>query len=355
MVFPQFGTFGTHPFHTRQTLINQWNLSVQRQLGADWLLTANYVGSSTIHLRTGNELNPAVFLGLGPCTINGVNYSTCSTTANTNQRRRLYLQNPAQGQYYGSIAVLDDGGTGNYNGLFLSAQKRISHGVTVLANHTWSHCISDFWTPTVGAGGGSTVVPDNRKAERSNCFATDQRHLFNLSAVLQTPTFSNRALGLIASNWQLAPIIKVRSGSYFTVTGGVDYALNGVPQLADQRPNQVLASPYASQKTVDHWLNPAAFAAPAPGTYGNLGKNNMLGPGVFQLDVAISRTFPIGENKSLQLRAEAFNLPNHLNPANPVAALNNSSFGKIQSDISGTGGLSAGDPRILQFALKLVF
>ncbi len=250
---------------------------------------------------------------------------------------------------------MDDGGTGNYNGLFLSAQKRISHGVTVLANHTWSHCISDFWTPTVGAGGGSTVVPDNRKAERSNCFATDQRHLFNLSAVLQTPRFSSRALGLIASDWQLAPIIKIRSGSYFTVTGGVDYALNGVPQLADQRPNQVLASPYASQKTVDRWLNPAAFAAPAPGTYGNLGKNNMLGPGVFQLDVAISRTFPIGENRTLQLRAEAFNLPNHLNPAHPVPALNNSSFGKIQSDLSGTGRLSAGDPRILRFALKLVF
>ncbi len=86
-------------------MVNQWNLSLQRQLGTDWLLTANYVGSSTIHLMTGNELNPAVFLGLGPCTLNGVNYPVCSTTANTNQRRRLYLQNPTQGQYYGSIGV----------------------------------------------------------------------------------------------------------------------------------------------------------------------------------------------------------------------------------------------------------
>ena len=85
---------------------------------------------------------------------------------------------------------------------------------------------------------------------------------------------------------------------------------------------------------------------------------------MFQLDLALTRTFAVGEGKSLQLRGEAFNLPNHMNPANPgvcsngtcVNALNNTgAFGKIQSDISGTSGLSAGDPRILQFALKYVF
>ena len=118
----------------------------------------------------------------------------------------------------------------------------------------------------------------------------------------------------------------------------------------------MLASPYASEKTVDHWLNPAAFAPPAPGAYGNLGAYNILGPGMFQVDLALSRTFTVGEGKTVQLRAEAFNLPNHMNPGNPVSTLNSSgTFGKIQSDISGTSGLSAGDPRILQFALKYVF
>jgi len=125
-----------------------------------------------------------------------------------------------------------------------------------------------------------------------------------------------------------------------------------------------LASPYASEKTIDHWLNPAAFAAPAPGNNGNLGANNILGPGMFQLDLALTRTFTVGEGKTVQLRGEAFNLPNRLNPANPgvctngqcVNALNNTgAFGKIQSDISGTSGLSSGDPRILQFAMQYVF
>ena len=356
MAFPAFGLYATHPFHAKPASVNQWNLSIQRQLGTDWLVTANYIGSSTIHLRTGNELNPAVFLGVAPCTINGQAFSTCSTTANTNQRRRLNLQNPAQGQYYGSIAVLDDGGTGNYHGLFLSTQKRLSRGVSVLANYTWSHCISDFWIATVGGAGGSTVHPDNRSTERSNCVGSDQRQNFNLSAVLQTPKFANRRLALIAGDWQFSPIVKIRSGQFFTVTGGVDYALNGTPQVANQRPNQVLADPYLPNKSVDGWLNPAAFAAPAPGTYGNLGQNNLLGPGVFQLDLAVSRTFGIGEDKRLQVRGEAFNLPNHLNPSTPVATLNSTgTFGKIQSDISGTSGLTAGNQRILQFAIKVVF
>jgi hypothetical protein len=354
--FSNFGLVSTHPYESKPTVVNQWNLSLQRQVGTDWLLTASYVGSSTTHLMTGNELNPAVFLGLGPCTINGVSYTVCSTNGNTNQRRRLYLQNPKEGQYYGSIGSKDDGGTGNYNGLFLSLQKRVSHGVSVLANYTWSHCISDYWKTNVGGSGGSSNYPDNRRAERSNCLVSDQRQVFNLSAVLQTPKFSNTGLRLIAGNWQISPIMKIKSGTFFTVTGGIDYALNGSPQSTQQRPNQVLPNPYAEKKTIDHWLNPAAFARPAPGTNGNLGASNMLGPGMFQLDLALTRTFTVREGKTLQLRAEAFNLPNHMNPSNPVATLNSSgTFGKIQSDISGTSGLSAGDPRILQFALKYVF
>ena len=362
--FSTFGLVSTHPFNSKPTVVNQWNLSLQRQLGTDWLVSANYIGSSTIHLMAGEEANPAVFLGLGPCTLNGVQYPVCSTTANVNQRRRLYLQNPKEGQYYGSIGVKDDGGTANYNGMLLSLQKRLSKGVSVLSNYTWSHCIGDYWKTNVGGSGGSSNYPGNRRAERGNCTVSDTRQVFSLSAVVQTPKFSSRGLRAIAGNWQLSPIMKMRSGTYFSVTGGVDYALNGSPNFTGERPNQVLPNPYAEHKTIDHWLNPAAFAAPPPGQNGNLGANNLLGPGMFQVDLALSRTFNVGEGKTFQLRAEAFNLANHMNPANPgvctngtcVNALNNlQAFGKIQSDISGNSGLSAGDPRIMQFAVKYVF
>jgi hypothetical protein len=159
---------------------------------------------------------------------------------------------------------------------------------------------------------------------------------------------------MIASNWQVSPILKIRSGQFFTVTTAVDNALNGA---ANQRPNQILANPYLPNKGVDGWLNPKAFASPAPGTYGNMGQNNLLGPGAVQLDLALSRTFTVAEKKTLQLRAEAFNLPNHLNPGTPNATTNTAgTFGKIQNDnVSGTSSVASGDYRVMQFALKFVF
>src|SRR6185503_15647178 len=116
--------------------MQQWNLNIQKQITADWLVTANYVGNNSIHIPIGVQLNPAVFRGLAPCTINEVVYPTCSTTNNTNQRRVFFLENPSQGQSYAGIADLQTIGTGNYHGLLLSTQKRLSHGVSALANYT---------------------------------------------------------------------------------------------------------------------------------------------------------------------------------------------------------------------------
>ena len=356
-IFPLAASYRTDPFNFQPTYMNQWNVSIQRQIGSNWLVTANYIGNSTIHLVTAAELNPAVFLGLGPCVINNVSYSTCSTTANTNQRRVLYLENPAQGQYYGAVNQLDDGGTATYEGLLLSTQRRLSRGVSVLANYTWSHCISDVWDPNVGTGNAQSI-PGNRRQFRGNCQTGDQRQVLNLSAVAQTPTFSNRTLRLIASEWQISPIMIIKSAQFFSVTTGVDGALTGQPT---ETPNLVSGvNPYSTSRGCSpapclQWLSSAAFSTPAPGTYGNLGLWNLKGPGVFQFDIALTRTFPVWEKKTIQFRAEAFNLPNHLNPAVPTATTNSGAFGQIQGDVSGNSGLSAGDPRIVQLALKFFF
>src|SRR5579871_4438278 len=183
--FPIGAGYANQPQDLNPTYIHQWNLSLQRQISTDWLVTANYVGSSTIHLTATDESNPALFMGTGPCSINGptgpINYTVCSTTANINQRRRLYLQNPAQGQYYSIIAPQDDGGTASYEGLFLSTQKRLSKGTSVLANYTWSHCIADIWNVFVGNTGVSSVTPGNRRNDRGNCNTSDQRQSLNLS------------------------------------------------------------------------------------------------------------------------------------------------------------------------------
>jgi len=109
------------------------------------------------------------------------------------------------------------------------------------------------------------------------------------------------------------------------------------------------------------YLNRSAFVVPAPGTYGNLRYGTVQGPGLIQLNMALSRTFPVGERRSLQLRAEAFNLPNHLNPLILATSLNVNSalFGVATADQSGIAGqisgTTSGDYRVIQFALKLMF
>ena len=365
--FPTFGTYVTSPlsdFHPMY--VNQWNLNIQKQIGQNWLLSANYLGTSTIHLPSGEDVNPSVLIPntagtpLGTCPP-GVT-TGCDSTGNANQRRVLYLQNQALGKYYAGVGQLDDGGTASYEGLYVSARKQMSHGVTVLANYTWSHCISDPWNqnPT-GAG---VAIPGNRRQWRSNCIGTDLRQLFSLNMVATTPKFSNRALRIFASDWQFAPILQIKSAQFFSVLAGPDRALSTVP---GQPASLVNTNPYPTNQTVDHWLNPSAFAMPALGTYGNLGLNNMKGPGVFQLNLALSRDFPIRERMKLQLRAEAFNLPNHLNPFTPgigpinttlfggQVPFNSSNFGQITNDISGNNGLLPGDYRVIQLVMKFVF
>lgn len=365
-VFPQFASFVTDNFNWKPTWVNHFNVALQRQFASDWLATVNYVGNTVSHLITEDQINPALFLGTGPCRLpNGVSYSTCSTTATTNFRRALYLLNPAQGQYYGEVSTTDDGGTESYNALYLQLQKRLSRGVTVLSNYTWSHCISDLWNGNPGNNGASSVTPGNRRNDRGNCFPNDQRQLFNLSVVAQSPRFSGRALRLLASHWQIAPILAIKSAQFYTVTTGVDTALNGE---GGQRANAVAgANPYATNHDgctnapCIAWGNPAAFVSPAVGTLGTLSNNSLNGPAVFQFDMALSRLFAIREGKTLQVRAEAFNLPNHLNPAAPSPATNNPTSYTITKDISGTNGLQGstglpdGDYRVIQLALKFAF
>jgi len=131
----------------------------------------------------------------------------------------------------------------------------------------------------------------------------------------------------------------------------------------------VNTNPYPTNQSVDNWISKSAFKNGAPGTYGNLGYSNLKGPGVFQLNLALSRNFPIREAKTLQVRAEAFNLSNHLNPFTPGSAplnptnpgygglqtLTAPNFQQITNDISGNGGLLPGDYRVVQLAMKFIF
>ena len=299
-------------------------------------MAASYLGNHSRHLWRATELNPAVF---GPG----------ATTGNTNQRRVLYLQNQQQGQFYGTIGQLDDTGRANYNALLLSIQRRLKNNVSVLSNWTISKCLSDPATTEIT---GPTIVnPANPDLDYSYC-SSDRRHLFTLSLVARTPGFqSNRALRAMFSDWQFSPLVRWQSGNRSSVTTGVDSALTG---LGGQRAVQILDDPYGDGAPTSY-LNRTAFASPTTGTYSGLAPFTIVNPGNLQNDFALTRTFKISGAQSVQFRWEVFNVINHVNfgtvpsgttTAPLVTALNSANFGQIQT---------AGDPRIMQFALKFTF
>jgi hypothetical protein len=157
------------------------------------------------------------------------------------------------------------------------------------------------------------------------------------------PKVSNHLVAAIATGWQWSTILRAETGNYSTITTGADNALNGI---GGQRATQLLPNVFNENPTVDHYLSRAAFGTPAPGTLSTMRPLNVVNPGVFQLDMALSRTFKVREAQSIQVRGETFNLPNHLNPGPPITGLSSTNFGQITT---------AADPRIMQFALKYVF
>jgi hypothetical protein len=330
-VFPAAGQYISFPLNLHHMYQQQWNLSYERQLEGDWLLTAAYIGSKATHLRTSTEENPAVYI------------QGNSTVANTQARRTLTLLNPTQGAFYSNITLADDGVNTNYNALRVSAQHRFSHGFTVLSVYTWSHCLQDAETYGNRNSLGSTQYEDpyDRNLDHGPC-DTDVRHNWNNSLVYATPKFSNGLTNQILGHWQIGGLLTVHSGFPFNPLTGVDDSRTGV--VLD-RPN-IVSNPYERNLTTLAWVNPTAFVANALGTFGNAGYNSLLGPGFFDIDANVTRFFPITEHKSLELRFEFFNLLNHVNFNNPVATLSSASFGLIQT---------AADPRILQLAAKFKF
>jgi outer membrane receptor protein involved in Fe transport len=328
VAFPLRGTYTILPRDLKNTYINQWNLTVQRQFAQNWLVSASYIGNNVIHMWYQHEENPGIYI------------PGQSTTGNLNNRRKLTLQNPAQGQYYSFIVMADADSTRNYNAMSLALQKRQSNGITIQGNYTWSHCIDNGYSDVIQTNG--IMIPERRGANRGNC-DLDRRHNFNMSTVYETPQFANSAVRWLAGGWRVSGIVRLISGAQLTVSSGVDQAMSGT---TDQTPDQILASPYPDQKTLTTWLNPAAFALPAIGSYGNVGQRTVRGPGTIRIDMAATRSFAVGEGKSVEFRAEAFNMPNHMNPGNPNTVFSSQTFGRITS---------AGDPRIMQLALKYVF
>ena len=162
----------------------------QRQITTNWIATANYIGNASRHIWGSTDVNFAVPL-------------PGATTGNTNQRRLTSLVSPTLGQYYGDIQQTDDGGNAEYHALYLSLQHHFAQNYTVLANYTWSHCISS-WDFTGELAGTQYQNPLNRaQGERGNC-DWDHRQNFVITIVAQSPGFGHGFTRRLTKDWMLS-------------------------------------------------------------------------------------------------------------------------------------------------------
>jgi hypothetical protein len=319
---------GVFPIDFHSATMATWNLTLEHQLRANWLLSAAYVGNSGYHLNSNQygrrQINPAIYI------------PGASTVANT-QARRIDPD-------FSTIALIASDFNSSYQALQLNAGKRFNRGLQLLANYTWGKMIDDFAAPQQG----NNANPFDRGKDRGPS-ADDVPHLFHFSPVWQIPVPKwqcrvRRAL----QGWALTSITTWQSGFPFSVFSGVDHSFSGIDQ--DYADYVGPASPWLQGQThaelIEEFFNTSVFVPNAVGTFGNTGKNILRGPRFFNTNLAAIKATEITDRVHLQFRTEFFNVFNNVAFGNPASVVGQPNFGKITS---------AGDPRILQLVLKLTF
>jgi hypothetical protein len=330
--------------------VQNWNLSVQRSLFDKYLVEVRYVGAAGEHLPRNVEADPAVF---GP-----------GATAQNADRRRLYANCPADGGTcdFSTIAMLRDIAKSRYEAGQASISRRFTAGVSFNASYWYSRSFDDLSSMNLSGAAAKPLAGENDLAQ--NPFDLDAEYgpsLFDARHRLVTsaswmPAVSARtpaAVRALISGWQVNAIATYNSGTPFTVSDSANVSLQAnsppISGFPASRPD-LIGDPNAGPHTVDAWLSRSAFQRlniqTQAGQFGNAGRNIARGPSFTNVDVSLVREFHLSGETRLQFRAEVFNVANHANFGLPVADLNSANFGRI---------FSAAPPRLMQFALKLIF
>ena len=334
--------------------VYQFNMTVQHQLPGRIAVSAGYVGNVAHHLALGQQLNPAKYIpGNDPVT--GLAYST---VANVLSRKLMTLSGPQgpTGPYYNQVANINSIGNSNYHSLQVQVRKEFSHGLMFLTSYTWSKAIDDGTLVLINtlAGGATQQNPNCLACERA-LGDNDQRHKFIESFLYTTPDIAQRLLSTnnrgakaLLDAWQVGAIISLASGYPFSVTTGQDISRSG---LGYDRPNQVrdprLSGSRPKADMLLRYFDPSAFAVNAIGSFGNVGRNSMIGPGSQNVDFSVAKNVPISERLGkIQVRFEFFNFFNHANFGNPSAVITAPTVGRITT---------AGPGRIVQIGGKYTF
>ena len=306
----------------RLPLLMTWNLSLERQAGHDWVFRAAYLGNKGTHFfaaaENSRELNPAVYV------------PGASSVGNT-QARRSYQQ-------FGPIGLYESANNTNYHSLQLNAEKRFSHGYTILTSYTWSKKFDDY----------NSTNPYNRRFDYG-LSREDVPHNFKFSNVWNIPNAPVHGFAAkLVNGWMLNSIVTLQSGFPFSLASGRDNSFSGVGRdRADYiggNPN--LAAGGSHGEMIAQYFNTAAFAPNAIGTFGNSGKNILRGPHYFNTDFGATKRTSVTERISTEFRAEFFNVFNNVMFNLPNATQSSPQFGRITSAL---------DPRIIQFGIKAQF
>jgi len=362
-----YGAFGSMDPDINSPRAQQWNVTLEQQLGTSWGVSASYLGSYADRLWAQTALNPGVFLGLGPCTLNTAtgprSFPVCSTNANLNQRRKLSLEDPIKSAQIGALDLNSDVGWQTYHGLKLEARHRSATGMSLNGSYTLSRCKGTPTTNDFNQTSAGYSDPDNPAFDAGYC-DQDRTHLGTLSAGYLTPDVASGVVRALASNWRLSGIFTARSGTRLNITSGRDNAFIGAHSSV-QRPDLVSKDIYGPGKNasvkpgeqITDYFNRSAFAHPAPGTLGHAMRNLAVGPAFWQVDLAISKLLSVAGTQRLELRLETFNLFNTFNWGNPGAPADNPTASTVNFNAATFGRITsqAGDPRILQFGVKYDF
>jgi TonB dependent receptor len=323
----------------KDSYVEQWSLSVQRELPANFVGTVYYLGSHGVHLLETNVVN------LIDPTTGLAQYSAFSPAI----------------PWRGSV------GDSSYNALSVALRRAFSHGLLVTANYTWSHEIDNG---SNGSGDGDEISPQNPL-----CLACewasgvwDARHVINGNLVYELPfgrgqpMLSDRGVATsILGNWELTTTALARTGFPVNVLLPSSYtAADGASgtERPDLVPGVSLIPP--GGKTISEWINPAAFAIPA-GEFGTAPRDLFRGPGTWQVDLGLGKHVLLTERVSLEFRSEFFNIFNHPQLGPPQSTFNPSNtagFGSIISTVNTTTPISpvgSGTPREIQLALRVAF
>jgi hypothetical protein len=317
--------------HMRTPYTMQYNLTVQRQVVKDTVIEAAYVGKLGRKLLDDINFNPAI-------------YAPGATVANENSRV-LY---PG----FGNVTMMGSFANSAYNALQTRVIKRYSRSFMIQGTFTWSKSM-DIFSGGTGASVTDTAAAPNPFNLRNDWAPSDfyAKYIASAAGIWDMPKLLHHNVFLreSAGGWQLAVRYTARSGNPINVVTGADTALTGTPQQrASVNGNPVLTTDRSTAAQLAQWFDPSVFYSPASGTFGNLGRNALMGPGLTSTNAALLKDFPFThrEGVHLQFRAEAFSVFNTPIFKNPTATLG-SSLGKITS--------TSGGDRHLQFALKLMF